>query len=275
MRPRAVVAACAAATLAVLAAPARDASADRYGRDAYQGPECLGESRVIGRSECAEFGRWALPPDLPRVQVTFGVSVRDLGEHGLDLGGAGSPPQVAALIAGGADPRGAVVEGPGGMGGDVIAFDLRMTGELTRALYTGIDVSVGRARISHPRFERAAGVTIEETGGMYYGAGGVGGLVLHGGPLVVRAEILGGARLAEVALSSEEDGLTRRSRASAVQPILEPRVGAELWLGPWLTLGAHVGSDVLRDGDLFLGLRLSIYGRAYNDSRSRPRGTTY
>lgn len=269
MRPRAILAACAAAALVVLAAPVRDAAADRYGRDAYHAPECVGESRVIGRSDCAEFGRWALPDDLPRVQVTFGVSLRDLGEHGLDFG-ADSSPRVAARLPGGMDPLGAVAEAPTGMGGDVMAFDLRMTGELTRAIYTGIDVSVGRARISHPGFERAAGVTIEQTGGMYYGAGGVGGLVLHGGPLVVRAEVLGGARIAEVSLSSDEGGFTRRSRASAVQPVLEPRVGAELWLGPWVTLGAHVGSDVLRDGDLFLGLRLSIYGRAYDDSRARP-----
>ena len=61
--------------------------------------------------------------------------------------------------------------------------------------------------------------------------------------------------------------LLRRGLAWNQDLLLEPRVGIEKWLSPWLSAGVMVGSDVLRDRDLSVTLGITGHSSAF-DSRS-------
>lgn len=253
-----------AAVAALAPSALADPSTPRYrysgDRSDYGVPDCLNDSPVVGRSQCKRFGRWALPPGLPRLQMSVGGSVRVLGAHDLKLDRSAVDRGVAYANTGGTQDLGP-------QSGSALTFDWRLTGELSRLLYTGIDVSVGSALIDDPAQEQALGITLGEERGMYYAAGAIAGLLLQGGPLVLRGEMVGGARLVEVPFQYR--GSEVRSRASVTQGVVEPRLAAEVWLTPWVTLGARVGSDLLRRRDYMAGLYINLYGRAFDDSRGR------
>ena len=255
--------------LAAVIAPAHIARADStpaehhdysFRQESVDSPPCIDHTPVVGRSRCRRFASWALAPDLPRVQVTIGASVRVLGDHGLVVGEAVRPRIAYA--------RSAAVGEVGGASGEATTFDYRVTWDIAHFLYTGVEVNVGSVTIEDPRQERALGIQLGEDSGMYYSAAGVVGAMLIGGPLVLRGEILGGARFIEIPIEPETSG--RPTRTSATQAVVSPQVAAEVWLSPWVTLGGRAGSDLVRRDDYLIGLYLAFYGRAYNGSRSRP-----
>ncbi len=247
------------AAIAAIQLASSSASADPTRRRYRGDPECIGASPVVGRSPCAWYGReWALPEG-PRMQLSLGLDMRRLGSPGIAIDDDDGSGVAASQTA----PSVSQVNG-GGIA-DAAAFDLRITGEVTRALYIGTDTSIGTLHVEQPT---PRDVRIEE-GGLFFSTGGVAGLVLHLGPFVARGEMFGGVRVVELPLTLVTSSVEQRSRASEVGAMLEPRVAAELWLAPWITLGVHAGSDLLRENDLLLGVYLGLYGHGYDASRRR------
>ena len=78
---------------------------------------------------------------------------------------------------------------------------------------------------------------------IFYYAGLIVGLAFGSEPLTAGAELIVGANAIGTELAA----------------MLEPRLTVELWLAPDISLGARLGSDLLRDGDLLAGLYLSVY----------------
>jgi len=48
-----------------------------------------------------------------------------------------------------------------------------------------------------------------------------------------------------------------------VQAVLEARARAELWLNPWITVGAQAGANVAAKGDWMTGLYFGFHSRAF------------
>lgn len=78
---------------------------------------------------------------------------------------------------------------------------------------------------------------------IFYYVGFIAGLAFGSEPLTAGAEIIAGGNATGTELAL----------------MLEPRLTIELWLAPDVSLGARLGSDLLRDDDLLAGLYLAVY----------------
>ncbi len=80
-------------------------------------------------------------------------------------------------------------------------------------------------------------------------------------------EMAGGARSVRYAFDSAYHDCNTTTTITSTAAIVEARARGEVWLGPWLTAGATLGSSVITRGDWLAGIYLGVHTHSYDGSR--------
>jgi hypothetical protein len=100
---------------------------------------------------------------------------------------------------------------------------------------------------------------------LYLGGGGVVGVRGHLGPrLMLGAEVGGGARTVQINVTSALGACEIIDHHYATEAYLEPRVRADYWVTPWVTVGAFAGGDLIGGGGQMAGAAVSLHLRAFD-----------
>lgn len=94
------------------------------------------------------------------------------------------------------------------------------------------------------------------TGGTFVGGYGVIGARAGGSTATLSAELAAGVR-------DISDGRNDRMAVSTASGVLEARVRGEVWLTPWISAGATVGSSLVDRGDWMAGFYIGVHARAF------------
>jgi hypothetical protein len=138
-----------------------------------------------------------------------------------------------------------------------------------RHLYGGVEVELGG--IAKPG---AAAAEMESTGaygspslqqgsGIELGGYGVVGVRANSTRGVIGAELAGGVRTVSYQFDSSYHDCAQTSMIEDTRGVLEARVRGELWLSPWVAVGATVGASVIERDDWVAGIYMSAHSRAY------------
>lgn len=197
---------------------------------------------VIGHDGC-RFGTWGANLREPYLFVDFGLTLRHFAPVAM--------PIVAARIGGAATmSSGAVAGGGTGTGGSrdqTLEFDERLGVGIGHGLYLALDLELGNFMWSRG----------DDGRDVMLAASGAFGLRIGLGPIALSAEIAGGG----MAYSWPS------STSFATAPLVEARGRAELWISPWITIGAVGGTSVLRRDEYLVGGFVGFHTHAYAGDR--------
>ena len=204
------------------------------------------------------FGAWQRPP----LVVGLGLSTHRLAlahrrVHGADSLGTNAPGSLSAA------PLGAAQS---------VSVDVDVDAFVAGPLYVGGEFQVGGgafARDATLLDDPHVGVA---GGGVYAGVGGVVGVAL---PRLdrfgARAEIYGGGALLGARFDDVDAPLAQDACDGDGCPsmtistwVLEPRLRAQAWVTPWLTVDAWGGLGALEAGDWSSGLAITAHLRSFD-----------
>jgi hypothetical protein len=96
---------------------------------------------------------------------------------------------------------------------------------------------------------------------------GIGGFRAIGKRGSIAIEGAGGLRSVRYEFASSYHNCETQATIVANRGVVEARARAELWLSPWITAGATLGTNVLERDDWMAGLYLGVHSRAFADGR--------
>jgi hypothetical protein len=189
---------------------------------------CPDRSGVVGHRRCPAYGEWAV--EWPNAMVRFGFNMRHLPRDRHVAAAAAAARTITTPL-------------------DDAASDTSYT--------ISEQIGVAPTRSSYIAFEVEFSPTTaepEDAGTRSFAAASHLVFGVSGGPRLVRfgAELAGGIRLVDTELGD-----------AAEQGVLEVRARADLWLTPWLTLGAGIGTSLLDRGDWMTGVYLGAHSFAF------------
>ncbi|HTL33999.1 MAG TPA: hypothetical protein VL326_12780, partial [Kofleriaceae bacterium] len=111
------------------------------------------------------------------------------------------------------------------------------------------------------------GPQLVQQGGLVMGAYGVAGVRGSLGRATLAVEGAGGVRQTRYHFDSTYHACETTSTIADTRAVVEARARAEVWAGPWFTLGATVGANLAERGDWLAGLYLGLHSRAYAGGR--------
>ena len=195
---------------------------------------CVDGTDVVGVRECTPFGAWSQNLRFPSVFLDAGLHVRRMP---VMVYGAGTAQRTDAMAA---------------------ASELRIGLDLPHGLYVAAEGELGSATAPDGSLAamRVDGeMSLGDASDMFLGGYAVVGarFATHRGLLAL--EGAGGGRLVTGVISDASSG------------VLEARARAELWVGPWVTVGGTVGTSVVDRGDWMTGLYVGVHSRAYAGTR--------
>jgi hypothetical protein len=139
----------------------------------------------------------------------------------------------------------------GGSSAFAAASVLRVGMALTPHMYAALEGELGG-------ITSVTGATGSGTvGGTYLGGFGVVGARVARGPSLLALEVAGGGR------DVQSSGMPLAVHGLDV----ETRARGEVWLGPWLTVGAALGTSVQERGDWMASVYLGMHSHAFAGSR--------
>jgi hypothetical protein len=226
-------------------------------------PACEETSSVVGRSICPEnrYGKWRVPDLMPRMRVAYGLSTHRFSLSGMNFSGSAAHGDGIAYRM--------VGEEVTSDSATALAMDLAFTGRLGRYAYAGVGTSVGRTIIDGARIERPGALSMSASGNLYFEFGALGGVAIPMGSVTVAAEALAGRRVVGLSVDSQHIECESSSLTFDSSWLVETRVSAQMWVSPWLSVGARVGSNTLARGDVSAGVFLQGHTRAFDATRSR------
>jgi hypothetical protein len=80
----------------------------------------------------------------------------------------------------------------------------------------------------------------------------------------VRGEMMVGMRLSVMDVVTRLGDCISESTSKDLSLMLEPRVSVERWLAPWASVGVRVGSDLMQERDLSIGVAFTAHSRAFD-----------
>lgn len=231
-------------------------------------PACIDDTDVHGYRRCTKFGAWGTNMRLPRLFLELGGGVRQFqsglgGQHGNVAHEASQfayrvvmPPSEASAL-------------------DVAAMTtLRLGLGLRYGFYGGLELEVGGLASAAPvRTEMMSdpgtfgSPEIRQRGGLVVGAAGIGGVRASLGPASFAVEGAAGLRSVRYQFESEYHHCITTTTIGSTHQILEARARAELWLNPWISAGATLGTNVLARDDWMAGVFVGFHSRAFAGSR--------
>lgn len=266
----AVIAISAAAVLSPAAPAAAEAScgggSDAGSPDHDIGPsapvaKCTDDSDVVGYRQCEKYGAWGTDLGMPRVAFETGVAVRRfeslLGNRtGTVAHGAES--FTYRTVASRSDPLDTAV----------VAI-LRATVSLPRGLYVALEADLGglaqpssasaemmsEGVFGSPALDQHRGFVVDGLGAL--------GVRAQTKRLGFGAELLGGLRGVTYHFQSDYHHCAAGTDIHALAPVAEARARGDLWLTPWLTAGATIGTSLLERGAWMGGLYFGLHTRSF------------
>jgi hypothetical protein len=227
---------------------------------------CDSDSEVVGFRRCTRFAAWAKGLEYPQIIVEGGALVRRFPSLlGSQLGSVthGAESFTYRMI----QPA------------DVRRFDtallstLRASVGLSRAVYAGLEVDLGGiTRPSTATTEAtSAGVLgspdVQPGHGLLVDSLGIAGVRAATGFGALGVEFAGGLRAVSYGFHSSYHDCQQATSVNALAAVAEARARGELWLSPWLTAGAMLGTSVLERNAWMGGLYLGIHSRAFGGDR--------
>jgi hypothetical protein len=142
------------------------------------------------------------------------------------------------------------------MRGNGFYLDVRF--HATPHLYAGVDLRAAWGDAPSATFAYAGGPTTTWDSAWLVTMAGVAGARLPLGRVSLRGELVAGMHGASVASTAMD------TSASTVAPLVEPRVGVDVWLSPWWTLEATAGANLVDRSERVVGLGLGLHLQAFD-----------
>jgi hypothetical protein len=224
-------------------------------------PACVDASDVHGYRSCTDYGRWSLSSKLPAISFelqswTAMVDLSDVDVSGSiqhDLGTAYSYRVVAEDVGG----REALANGA----------KARILGHDRRGLYAGVETGFAALpRRAQSTMSIDPTTNLNARASMVYMGGIVAGYEQHLGRVTLGGEVMGGGRGVAITAESHRGACDTTETSHVMRGIIEARVRADLWVTPWITVGAYAGRDVF-SAQTSAGLGVGGHLRAFDGGR--------
>jgi len=219
-------------------------------------PRCVEVSDTLGESQCRRYGQGWNRRGAPSVRFSLGPAMRFVRLGGVAFGGRTTHHEQSYAIGSGAhglDSPDVVVGGP----------MLRLDFTVADWVSLGAEVAIAGADVSGPT--RTDGrVRVTPTGLFAFDAGAVVGVGLPVDIVTFRPEVYAGIRLLALSSVTQLDDCVDLASSAEVVPVLEARLGVELFLSNHVGLIATVGTNVLNPGEMHGALTLSFHSRAFD-----------
>lgn len=232
-------------------------------------PACVDASDVHGYRTCSDYGAgWGQMAGLPAVSFELATWAAQVDLADVEVGGHISHSY-------GADYQYRVVGDD--LGNEALAMGIkgRILGHGKRLgggtnLYGGVEsgiAALGGAGSTVQTREMADGTAmLTPRATMTFVAGGVLGVEHGSGRLTLGGELMGGLRGVTVSAESQRGACITTETATALAGVVEGRVRADVWLTPWVTLGAYAGRDLF-SGTTSGGVGIGGHLRAFDGTR--------
>lgn len=228
---------------------------------------CIDDTDVHGFRRCTKFGAWGNNLRIPRLFIELGSSVRNFGS------GIG---ERTGSVQHGAERFSYRVVMPTAESSptDVaVTSNLRLGFGVGRGLYSGLEFEIGG--VVSPAAANAEMTTsgtfgspsLSQGNAVYLGFAGFAGYRASGSRGSIAIEGAGGLRSVRYNFESSYHLCETSETFVSTTSVIEARARGELWLSPWLTAGAQLGTNVLDRGDWMAGLYLGVHSRAFAGTR--------
>ncbi len=231
-------------------------------------PACIDDTDVHGFRHCTKFGAWSATMRVPKLFFELGTGVRQFG--------TGLSTQSAAVSHGAENFAYRVVMPESAEPASDVAMltTFRIGFGITRGLYSGLELELGglvAPASASTEMMTSPGTygspNVQQRGGLVLGFAGVGGYRASLGRLSLGVEGAAGLRNVRYNFESNYHNCVSTTTVSSVHEVVEARARAELWLNPWISAGAMLGSNVLEQNDWMAGLYFGFHTRAFAGSR--------
>jgi hypothetical protein len=227
---------------------------------------CESDSDVVGLRRCRRFAAWAKSLESPQIIVEGGALFRRFPSL---LGS-----QLGSVTHGLESFTYRMVQPAGARRFDTaVLSSLRAGVGLSRAVYAGLEVDLGRVRQSGTVSAEAASAGVFGSPDLQPGHGllvdslGVVGVRAATGFGALGVELAGGLRAVSYSFHSSYHDCLQATSISALAAVVEARARGELWLTPWLAAGAMLGTSVLERNAWMGGVYLGVHSRAFGGDR--------
>ena len=178
---------------------------------------------VVGRSECATYGRWSFPDFMPRITWSIGLATRSFAfDH---------PTMVAGKTATGPAPT---LDPDAFVGSKVtlVGFELQPARFFVAGpFYLGPDIIVGPAFFSGQKPNSPGGST-----GFGLQGGLRTGVAITGTDVSVGLEMVLGGRVAQLTSSGYQ--------IQRANWLVEPRLRVDVWTSAYVTVGGYAAANL-------------------------------
>jgi hypothetical protein len=237
-------------------------SSDSSSSSSEPTPACLETSDVVGRQQCGSFGdNWGGTSRVPPIIAELGTFSRRIDPR---FSGGG------VLAHDGGAFAYSVVPGERDSGATAVGMVIRLGSALPSHLYAGIEGEIGGvvsdggadiAMLAPASDGSMPSVTTNEA--LFVGGGAYAGVRGRFGRLSAAAEVGAGARAIQLHVDSRYGDCVVSEYHYDASGYVEPRVRADYWVNPWLTVGGYAGTDL--EGRLAtMGLTLAAHVRAFD-----------
>lgn len=232
----------------------------------YLRSACRNDSDVVGLRRCTRFAAWAKSLEVPQIILEAGALVRRFPSL---LGS-----QTGSVTHGVESFRFRMVQPAGVRRFDTaLLSSLRASVGLSRAVYAGLEVDLGSVRPPDAATAEMASAgafgspDLQPGHGLLVDSLGVVGVRAALGFGSVGVELAGGLRAISYNFHSSYHDCHQSTSIDALAGVAEARARGELWLTPWLTAGATLGTSVLERNAWMGGVYLGVRSRAFGGDR--------
>lgn len=226
---------------------------------ARAGKSCVEQSEITGDKTCSRFGSgWTTEGTWPLVLYAgfFTSHVEPAGHRW-----SGTPQKNAS------DSFGVAGSQMGIRTVDTAGIDFRFVGYATPFVYLGLDWGFAMGAVDS-NVAPTEGYTFRDPKGpdfLHARTSFVTGTRIPLGQVSLRLETLVGLDIVSMSVDVKKGtGDWTRGSISSVGLLIEPRLAADVWTGPWSTISLWAGKNLLIPADHTLGLTFAIHGRAFD-----------
>jgi hypothetical protein len=140
--------------------------------------------------------------------------------------------------------------------GNGLYIDVRL--HATPHFYAGVDLRAAWGDAPRATFALRGGQTMQWDSATLMAMAGVAGTRVPIGRISLRGELVAGIHGTSLGTMDGNVG------AYSVVPLVEPRLGVDVWLSPWWALEGFAGTNLLDRSEHVFGLGLAMHGQAFD-----------